>query len=236
MRKFYLSLLALVTLVGFMPTNAAFKDIKLDLTNGKFLTSSETSVISAGVAVAADGTASRVAADAADAVAVITGKYHSDQHGLSNFKAVVPVEGPVKITYGGCNWGGNVTVKDAAGNEVVPQFTTSIGACWSSDKPTEAIVEKYYAGEATTLTIEGGAYVPYFAVEASAPVTQYTVSYTNSDAALEGVFFYVEHVRHGAVPPVVFPRLHLDGHHASARALGDKIELPVLLAVVVMQA
>jgi len=187
MRKFYLSLLALVTLVGFMPTNAAFKDIKLDLTNGKFLTSSETSVISAGVAVAADGTASRVAADAADAVAFITGKYHSDQHGLSNFKAVVPVEGPVKITYGGCNWGGNVTVKDAAGKEVVPQFTTSIGACWSSDKPTEAIVEKYYAGEATALTIEGGAYVPYFAVEASAPVTQYTVSYTNSDAALEGV-------------------------------------------------
>ena len=186
MRKFYLTLLALVTSAGFTAADAAFQDIRLDLTNGKFLTSGETSVISAGVAVAADGSVNRVAADAANAAAVITGKYHSDQHGLSNFKAVVAVEGPVKITYGGCNWGGNVTVKNAEGTEVVPAFTTSIGACWSNTKPAEAIVEKYYAGGATTLTIEGGAYVPYFAVEASAPVTQYTVSYTNSDALLEG--------------------------------------------------
>ncbi len=189
MRKFYLTFLALATLAGFAPASGAFQDFKLDLTNGKFLTSSETSVISAGVAVAADGTASRVAADDATAVAVITAKYHSDQHGLSNFKAVVPVEGPVKITFGGCAWGGNVTVKDTGGTEVVKSFTTNIGACWNSSNPDDAIAEAYYAGEATTLTIEGGAYVPYFAVKAvdKADIpNNYVITFSLGDSGFEG--------------------------------------------------
>lgn len=159
-------------LIGMMPTAAlaadAFRDIKLDLMNGHLLTAEEISgktTLSFGIAVAEDGTISRVGADDTNANAVINGKYHSDQHGLQNFSATVAVAGPVKITFGGCNWGGMVTVKDASGTEVVKSFTTNIGACYAGN-PNEKTAIAYYGGEATTLTISGGAYVPYFAVEA----------------------------------------------------------------------
>lgn len=155
-----------------MPTTAlaadAFRDIKLDLMNGHLLTAEEISgktALSFGIAVAEDGTVSRVSADDTGANAIINGKYHSDQHGLQNFSATVAVAGPVKITFGGCNWGGMVTVKDASGTEVVKSFSTNIGACYAGN-PGEKTAVAYYAGEAATLTIAGGAYVPYFAVEA----------------------------------------------------------------------
>ena len=42
---------------------------------------------------------------------MINAKWHSNEHGWSNFSSFVKVEGPVKITFGTCAWGGNVTVK-----------------------------------------------------------------------------------------------------------------------------
>jgi hypothetical protein len=73
-----------------------FQDVKADFTNGSFFTAEETNVISAGLKMNADGTFTRVAADAADANAVITGKFHSNEHGISNFSATVKVNGPVE--------------------------------------------------------------------------------------------------------------------------------------------
>jgi len=146
-----------------------FVDIKADFTNGSFFTANETSITTAGLKMNADGTFTRVAADDPEANAVITGKYHNDQHGLANFSATVKVLGTVKVSMGSCAWGGDVTVKNAEG-ETVATFNTNNGACWSNNKPEENVLFAYYkVNEPTTLTISGGSYTPYFAVEAVSP-------------------------------------------------------------------
>ncbi|MBO5664141.1 MAG: hypothetical protein J6R95_05115, partial [Bacteroidales bacterium] len=163
-----------------------WQDIKIDFTNGQMLTSSEnSSIVSFGVSMV-DGNAVRVAADDALANIVISGKYHSDQHGLANFSSTVKVEGPVKIGMGSCAWGGDVTIKNEAG-ETLGTFNTNNGACWSNSNPTENIVYGYYTGEAATLTIAGGAYTPFFSVEKVEDVpTEATVTYSLGDVTAQG--------------------------------------------------
>lgn len=183
----------LVMILGMTQTaladvDAAFTDIKADFTGGAFLSSSDGAVVTAGLKMNGDGSYSRVDADAADANAVITAKYHSDDHGLQNFSATVAVSGPVKITFGACGWGGNVSVKDAnANNAEVASLNTVITAntdCYHNNKEKN-IVSTYYKGDATTLVISGGNYVPYFAVEAVDPAelkAEATVSFAAGEA------------------------------------------------------
>lgn len=142
---------------------ATFKDIKVDFTNGQVLTSEESSVITVGIVVNDDGSITRVTSDDATANAIISGKFHSNEHGLGNFSATVAVDGPVKIGMGTCAWGGDVTVKNAEGTEVAKKFNTNDGTCWHNSKN---VIYTYYSGEAATLTIAGGSYTPYFSVEA----------------------------------------------------------------------
>lgn len=185
-----LSLLVMLCGVGTVAAEAedGFRDIKADFTNGSFFTASESSVTSAGLKMNEDGTFARVAADDATANAVITGKYHSDQHGLSNFSATVKVLGTVKVSMGSCAWGGDVTVKNAEG-QTVATFNTNNGACWNNAKPTENVLFAYYkVNEPTTLTISGGSYTPYFAVEAVSPnQIPNDVKFTFSAGEAEGV-------------------------------------------------
>jgi len=168
-------------------TPAGFRDIKADFTNGSFFAKDESGTY--GLKMNNDGTFTRVAADDETANAVITGKYHSNEHGISNFSATVKVEGPVKITFGTCAWGGNVTVKNAEGIEVVNAFSTNTGACYHNNKETN-IISAYYKGEAATLTIAGGSYVPYFAVEKVDPKdipNDAKVTFDVANAGAEGV-------------------------------------------------
>ena len=170
MKKLLRVFLTMVCLAGLLPAHATFKDIRLDLTGGIFFTDAEKtdkSSVSFGIAIADDGSATRVAADDASANIVLSGKYHSDEHGWGNFSAKVAVEGPVKISMGTCAWGGDVTIKDAGGN-VVGSFNTNNGTCYHQNK-TDNIASTIYKGEATTLTISGGNYTPYIAVEAVDP-------------------------------------------------------------------
>ena len=155
------------------PAQFVFRDFGIDLrdTKGGILTSDETSnaqTITFGISVAENGTISRVAADAGNAAAVITGKT-GNNHGLQSFSATVPVTGPVKITMSTCSWGGNVTVKNAAG-ETITTFSTQKGeggtGCYGGNGDDDAnVISVTYAGEATTLTISGGAYVGWFSVK-----------------------------------------------------------------------
>lgn len=162
--------LVLACLLGFQSANAEFKDIKVDLTNGNLLTDEEItnkSITKFGVAVGADGSVSRVAADDASAAIVISGKHHSKEHGLQNFSSTVKVEGPVKISMGTCAWGGDVSIKNAAGEEVA-KFNTNDGTCFHNTRGENGlgnVAYGFYRGEATTLTISGGSYAPYIAVE-----------------------------------------------------------------------
>ena len=170
MKKLLRVFLTMVCLVGLLPAHATFKDIRLDLTGGNFFTDAEItdkSSVSFGIAIADDGSATRVATDDASANIVLSGKYHSDEHGWGNFSAKVAVEGPVKISMGTCAWGGDVTIKDAGGN-VVGSFNTNNGTCYHQNK-TDNIASTIYKGEATTLIISGGNYTPYIAVEAVDP-------------------------------------------------------------------
>ena len=107
-------LLVLVMLVGALSMSAAFRDFAVVLNNGTgtLLTAEEQvqgTAVNFGVTVAEDGTVTRVAADAEGVAAVVEGKFHSE-HGLNNFVATVPVEGPVKITLAQCSYGGDATV------------------------------------------------------------------------------------------------------------------------------
>ena len=165
-KKLFKFVLVWVALLGVLPATAAFKDVKIDFTNDQIMTSADANVTTIGIAIADDGTVSRVAADDASANLLVTGKYHSAQHGLGNFSATLSVEGPVKIGMGSCAWGGDVTIKNGAG-ETVGTFNTNNGACWSTANGADVnVIYGYYDGEATTLTVSGGAYTPYFSVEA----------------------------------------------------------------------
>lgn len=137
--------------------------------------------VTMGVAVANDGTVSRVEADADNAVATISGAYHSN-HGIGNAVVTVPVEGTVKIGVGECKYG-KITVKDAADNEVMNIAQGS--ACY--DQNPDAIAYGYYKVNApTTLTISVQ-YLTYISVEAidpsEIPADEVTVTYLLGEAA-----------------------------------------------------
>lgn len=169
---------------------AGFRDIKIDLTNGNLLEESEKvqwgDINAFGIAVAEDGTVSRVAADAANAACTISGKWHSASCWAS-LNVTVNVEGPVKITCGTQPWSDSpVTVKN--GSETIASFSNN-GSLWSSTA-TGNVVTGYYKGtEATTLTIDGGGYPTYFAVEAVDPAeipNEATLTFDVAEAGAEG--------------------------------------------------
>ncbi len=124
----------------------------------------------------------RVEVGAADAVLNFKGyRFHGNQYGVVPGTMTVEVPGPTKISIGDCYFGSLVTVKDASGNVVAEANTSSTGRTWSAEHP-EYVTVLYYAGtEPTTLTVSGGSYVGYYAVEsidASEIPTYYNVNIT----------------------------------------------------------
>ena len=175
MRNKLYTLFLCMSVLCFAPTllwaQSTFKDIQLSLMNGNLLTADEisnTSTVSFGVAIDETGNATRVDKDDTSANIVLQSfKFHSNDHGFNPGTFIVPVSGNVKISIGGCNYGGDVTVKDASGN-VVTTFSNIVDGCYhGSAKP---VAVGYYSGEATTLSISGGKYIPYIAVEAVSEV------------------------------------------------------------------
>ena len=180
---------AFLLMVGMLTTTDAyaFKNFSVIVNNqdGTLLTADEQvqgTSVSFGVAVAEDGTVSRVAADDASAVAVISGKYHSD-HGMTNLECVVAVEGGVKVTFGNCTYSSRqATITDADGNVVSATITQN---CWKNDRAN--VTEAYYAGGATTLTIKASDYCPFLAVETSEYVPEkHTINFSMTDDTVVG--------------------------------------------------
>ena len=171
-----------------------WRDIKADLTSESLLPegAKQWDDVSTGIAVAADGTLSRVAKDAENAEAIFNGKWHGAQYGWANFNATVKVEGCVKITLGQNNYGKEAVVKDADGNVVAKIDNMVAGKVWSPNNPTDLISVGYYrVNEPTTLTLEYGSYLGYFAVEAIDPadlpeeITEYTITFDKGE--VEGI-------------------------------------------------
>ena len=190
-----LGTLCLLLMLAIVSRADDFKDFSVIVNNqeGTLLTADETKAqgteINFGVAVGDDGKVSRVAADDANAVATVSGKYHSE-HGCTALKVVVPKAANVKITVGQCTYSTKtITVTDANGKEVASK-TPSGPACWKSDKKNVDVL--YYVGDATTLTITGMDYCPFVAVNAltedeiAALNASYTLTYYDLDGSVIG--------------------------------------------------
>ena len=169
--------------------NAAdFKDFSVIVNNqdGTLLTGPEQSqgtAIEFGVAVADDGTVSRVAVNDASSVATITGKFHSE-HGCTNLKVVTTVPGAVKILVGQCTYSSKTIVVTNSNGETVATATPA-QACWKNDRSN--VTELVYNGDATTLTITGMDYCPFVAVKkyvAPAEFQNFAAIVNNQDGTL----------------------------------------------------
>lgn len=184
---------------------ATFSDFAAILNNGTgtLITSDEiqnNSSVSFGISVDGEGNAVRVAADSPMAFATVSGKYHSE-HGLQNFRTVVKVPGNVKIKLGTCNWGGTVTIKNSS-NETVATANTNNGTCYHGNTSANKVTV-YYEGEATTLTIEGGNYVPFISIESVGNLSKYNVTFKNGEETVDSRTVYndgIEAQAIGAMP------------------------------------
>ena len=167
--------------------SADWQDIKADLTSTALIPegASQWDDVSTGIAVAADGTLSRI--DKAGASIVFNGKWHGTQYGWAGFTASVPVQGTVKISYGNSNFGSEVIVTNSEGQQVA-KLNNKANNTWSASNPDLVTVAYYRTNEPTTLNFSNCDYVGYFAVEAISPsdlpaeVTTYTVTYNAGDA------------------------------------------------------
>ena len=178
----------LLLLCGMTYADGGFKDFAVIVNNqeGTLLTADEQvqgTEVNFGVAVADDGTVSRVAADDATSVATVSGKFHSE-HGCTNLKVVVPVEGSVKILVGQCTYSGKtIYVTNSEGATVASANPAQ--ACWKNDR--SCVTEVIYSGPATTLTITGPDYCPYVAVKKyvePAPYRDFAVIVNNQEGTL----------------------------------------------------
>ena len=190
MKVFYSRMAAMCLLLMLATVGRAgtFKDFAVIVNNqeGTLLTSDEQvqgTDINFGVAVADDGTVSRVAAGDASSVATVSGKFHSD-HGCTGLKVVVPVEGSVKILVGQCTYSGKtIYVTNSEGATVASKAPAQ--ACWKNDRSN--VTELIYSGPATTLTITGMDYCPYVAVKTyvePAPYKDFAVIVNNQEGTL----------------------------------------------------
>lgn len=189
MRRFTrLFLVTCLMLLCSQTSWADFKNFSVQVNNqaGTLLTAAEQTQgtqFSFGVAVAADGTVSRVETTDALSVATVSGKFHSD-HGATELSVVVPVDGNVKISIGQCTFSGSdIKVTNASGQVVASKSPGK--NCWKNSH--DNITELNYTGGATTLTISGMGYCPYVAVEKSTAVIQkFNVTFTNNDSEAVG--------------------------------------------------
>ena len=189
--KFVLRTL-LMAMVLFAPFHVngqkSWHDFEIDLNTCGLITAEEMPSenqpsLSFGIAVGEDGTLTRVAADDPTATVVFNNfKYHSD-HGFNPGTVTLSVPGNMRITYGCCTYGSDVTVTDATGNATVIPKTA---ACYKNG--AENVASGLYVGETTTLTITGGSYTRYYKFEKVDEVIQeFTYTYDISASQATGV-------------------------------------------------
>ena len=161
---------ACAMLTGSLQAQAAdrqFKDFSLILNNenGTILTADEMAAqdtdFAFGISVSDEGTVSRIATDATEYAAQVTGKFWND-HGSTQVKLVVPVDGPVKVTVGTCTYSDHNLLVSPKHGEALQLETEA--ACWKNVHTALASIN--YEGGLDTLVISCPSYTPYVAVEA----------------------------------------------------------------------
>ena len=167
---------------GGYESTAGFRDFAVQLTNADIF---NTNVMNFGVKVAADGSYTATTAD--DVTANFTVKaasFNGMDHGWVNCEFTIPVQGPVKIGLGNCQYGsqdGNIT--DAAGN--VTALTVGKANCWHNNKAENISYTIYKGTDPTTLTVKYNGYCPFISVAAVDPAdlkSDATVSFAAGEA------------------------------------------------------
>ncbi len=195
MSKFMrLGTLCLLLMLAMVGKADSFKDFAIIINDqeGTILTEEELvegTELSFGLAVAKDGTVSRVAVDDATSIATISGIYEN-QHGCSSLKVVIPNASNIRVSVGQCQHSESaITLTDGNGKQVATVTPTN-PACWNDDATNLNVLN--YIGDATTLTISGMDLCPYIAVRALTAeeleelIPKSTLTYYNTDGTVLG--------------------------------------------------
>ncbi len=137
-----------------------FKDFELDMQNISELPATPEGVIS------------------------MEGSQLGDAHGARNFRLVVPVDGPVKFTFGGCQYSNTeAKILDKTGAELASIDVKTPG-CYHNGN---VVAEWTYNVEAAdTLTIVGAQYTPYLKAEACEYVASVAITYFDQNDKVLG--------------------------------------------------
>ena len=114
-----------------------------------------------------------------------TGSQRNDSHGYDHVTIVVPVDGTVKFTIGGCRYANPTNCKVTnTGGDVIATPTLKTEKCYHEGGEGSAVTY-IYVGEPTTLTFSDIAYLPYFKAEAT-DVQEVTVTYKDQNGGVLG--------------------------------------------------
>ena len=107
--------------------------------------------------------------------------YKDAQHGLQGGTITVNVDGPVKFTLGGCQYGNNIAVQKDGVN--LTTINNKVGCDNSGVEGgyTKFVTWTYNVEEAATLSFTVNGYLPYFFAEACDFVPQVEVRYYDTD-------------------------------------------------------
>lgn len=186
-----------VEFVPFIPRT--FVDFKINFTkswaSASTITEGTTYYVTATDADGIPTFTSEVPADG-KYLCTFKGRYHNTGYGITaNPVFSVPVDGAVKIYYGMNDYGADITAKNNAGETVLTG--NSKGAKFSTSPAN--VMSMVYAKDADVLTLTGGGYVPYFAVEAC-EVAPCTVTYKDQNGNVIGTVDTFEGEALGAIP------------------------------------
>lgn len=161
------SLLSIMMMLSVMVNAGEWRDFAINLTDASIF-STDTNEF--GVKVEDGGSYSATTTADADANIVIkAARFNDAQHGWVNCVFTIPVQGPVLIKLGDCQFGAQTgTIADSEGN--VTELTKPAKKCWAASKPDENVVATYYRGlTPTTLTVTYTGYCPFIGVTAVDP-------------------------------------------------------------------
>ena len=131
-----------------------------------------------------------------------SGTQRNDSHGYGNVTLIVPVDGTVRFTIGGCQYANpaNCKVTNAAGEVIATPLlkTTNCYHQTGTDLDTRTVTY-IYTGEATTLTFSDIAYLPYFKAEAT-DVQEVTITYKDQNGNVLGKKTVYEGETLGEIP------------------------------------
>lgn len=120
-----------------------------------------------------------------EGVSIDAGSFHDAQHGFSNVKMTVPVDGPVRFSIGSCKFNKKgATVSIDGGEPIAIAISENCDNGFGDFNYFD--VYTYNEEKPATLTFDLGDYCPFFKAETCDYTPTVTVAYYNTDGKLIG--------------------------------------------------